>query len=185
MLAKDVLLKDVFFEYMIPHTKEHMEKGGHIMGAAIIELQYKRSIEEVDILAVGTDKKYISPIYHSVIDAINMFYDIDKNTYDGIAVIASHQPCLMCTFALSLVPRLREVYYLFDYNETYNMFNITYPKDDWIRNVKKQIQYIEYEISHDNFKSIKFRKLELEPLVKAQLSVEYLTMLKNSPYLGG
>lgn len=179
MLAKHVLLKDIFLDYMIPHTKEYMKLGGHIMGAAIIKPRIyhnNAAIQQADILAVGTDKKHINPIQHSVIDVINTFYEIDsENNYDKFTLITSHQPCLMCTFALSSLSKLTQVYYLFDYTETQNMFNIAYPRSDWFIKVAKDREFTNYlNITSD--RKIQYKKLEIDPLVKTQLTIEYLNM---------
>lgn len=183
-------VRSLFFNHMIPLTKMHVELGGHIFNAVITTrpaINYFKEDEQLfNILSVGTNRRYVNPLFHGEVDAINNYYDhfmkdeVDANCYPvtkDVIMIASHQPCLMCTFSLSWIQNLTNVYYVFNYDDTAKMFDMRTDRQQWNTYIDRvKHDYTEpYNILGVNG-NIHFRQLNISDLLKAELTVEYLKL---------
>ncbi len=192
-----VSLRSLFLDYMMVNTNKEIQKGGHVFGGVIIRkpknlslsaCNFQEDVPIFEILAVGTNRRHLNPLWHGEIDCINKHfvnlaekkYTLDKD--EEIYMIASHRPCLMCTYSISWVPRLTNVYYVFDYDETNESFDMPTDIIQWDKYMAHAFQCNDskapYEIIGESNKERSFYKLAMSKLLKAELAFEYLKMFE-------
>ncbi len=189
-----VSLRSLFLDYMMVNTNKEVQKGGHVFGAVIIKkpkqtvslsaTSFQEDVPLFELLAAGTNRRHLNPLWHGEVDTINRHYlNLNENKYkiesdDELYMIASHQPCLMCTYSLSWVPNLTNVYYLFDYDETNEMFDMPTDIDQWNMYMNGMSYTGPYKILGESNKFRTFSKLAISKLLKAELAFEYLKMFE-------
>lgn len=189
-----VSLRSLFLDYMMVNTNKEVQRGGHVFGGVLIRkpknlslsaCNFQEDVPIFEILAVGTNRRHLNPLWHGEVDTINRHYlNLNEKKYtiewdDELYLIASHQPCLMCSYSMSWVPNLTNVYYLFDYDETNEMFDMPTDIDQWNMYMNNMDYTSPYKILGESNKFRTFSKLAISKLLKAELAFEYLKMFET------
>jgi len=112
------LILDVFLKSIIPLTRQNINRGNKIFGAAIL----KKS--DFSVITIGTNNEIVNPLFHGEITTINNFFKqkIDLTTKDCI-FLSSHEPCSLCLSAITW-SGFDNFYYFFPYSDTDKKFKI-------------------------------------------------------------
>ena len=105
---------------IIPATKEAINNGNKIFGAAILRKK------DFSTLVIGTNNEFINPIFHGEISTIHNFYQKKlDNLYkpNDCIFLSTHEPCSLCLSAITWCG-FDNFYYFFPYSDTKEKFNI-------------------------------------------------------------
>lgn len=109
---------DVIERDIVPLTTRGVETGSRLFGAAVLRKS------DLSLVLAETNHAAFSPLWHGEIYTIKLFFELQGHPDpDDCLFLATHQPCCMCTSALAW-SGFHEIYYLFDYEETRNAFNV-------------------------------------------------------------
>ncbi|MDR3264961.1 MAG: nucleoside deaminase [Synergistaceae bacterium] len=110
-------LLDVIENDIAPLTARGVETGSRVFGAAVLR-------GDLSLVVAETNHVAFSPLWHGEIYTIKLFFELQGHPDPGDCVfLATHQPCCMCASALAW-SGFREIYYLFDYDQTRDTFNM-------------------------------------------------------------
>tara|TARA_B100000029_G_C17558370_1_gene952442 strand:+ start:1133 stop:1720 length:588 start_codon:yes stop_codon:yes gene_type:complete len=105
---------------IIPSTKEAINNGNKIFGAAILRKK------DFSTIVIGTNNEVINPIFHGEISTIHNFYQKKlDNLYkpNDCIFLSTHEPCSLCLSAITWCG-FDNFYYFFPYSDTKEKFNI-------------------------------------------------------------
>ena len=109
---------DVIEEEILPLTEVLVRQGHNLFGAAVLDGVTLRT------LTVGSNRRGDNPVFHGEIDTILRFFEMShRPEVAETTFLTTHEPCSMCLSALAW-SGFREVWYLFDYNETASDFHM-------------------------------------------------------------
>lgn len=113
---------------IIPLTREGVSSGLKVFGAAILDRNLKP-------LTVATNDERISPLLQGEINCIQLFFTRDypdpatrPSPQTDCIFFATHEPCSMCLSGLTWAG-FKELYYLFTYEDSRDLFSIPYDID--------------------------------------------------------
>lgn len=110
---------------IVPLTRMQVSCGNKLFGAAILS---RASLEPI---TVATNNESASPLLHGEINCIQQFFASPKDgrldTRDCV-FFATHEPCSLCLSGITW-SGFNEVYYLFTYEDSRDLFGIPYDID--------------------------------------------------------
>lgn len=119
------LLKTVE-DRIIPLTQQGVSSGSKLFGAAIL------SRSDLAALTVATNNERVSPLLHGEINCIQQFFTVDypdpstrPDPRRDCIFFATHEPCSLCLSGITW-SGFSEVYYLFTYEDSRDLFSIPY-----------------------------------------------------------
>jgi tRNA(Arg) A34 adenosine deaminase TadA len=122
------LLKTVE-DRIIPLTQDGVASGSKVFGAAILR---KGTLEP---LTVATNNERVSPLLHGEINCIQQFFTATfpdaatrPDPREDCIFFATHEPCSLCLSGIAW-SGFKEVYYLFTYEDSRDLFSIPYDID--------------------------------------------------------
>jgi tRNA(Arg) A34 adenosine deaminase TadA len=114
---------------IVPLTAHGVSTGSKVFGAAIL------SRPLLTPLTVATNNEHLSPLLHGEINCIQQFFTIDfpdlasrPNPREDCIFFATHEPCSLCLSGITW-SGFKDVYYLFTYEDSKNLFAIPYDID--------------------------------------------------------
>lgn len=114
---------------IIPITSKGVSSGSKVFGAAIL------SNTDLIPLTVATNHESLSPLLHGEINCIQQFFTVDfsdpatrPNPREDCIFFATHEPCSLCLSGIAWTG-FKEVYYLFTYENSRDLFSIPYDID--------------------------------------------------------
>lgn len=114
---------------IIPLTSKGVSSGSKVFGAAIL------SNTDLTPLTVATNHESLSPLLHGEINCIQQFFTVDfpdpatqPDTREDCIFFATHEPCSLCLSGIAW-SGFKEVYYLFTYEDSRDLFSIPYDID--------------------------------------------------------
>ncbi|MGI9338866.1 MAG: nucleoside deaminase [Gammaproteobacteria bacterium] len=108
---------------ILPLTADGVAKGDKVFGAAVLQN------DALVIAATNREHSSGCPLWHGEMAAIADFYQMPRHPAAGGCVfLSTHEPCPMCASALAWAG-FGEVYYLFDYADTAEVFDIRHDGD--------------------------------------------------------
>ncbi|KAJ4287422.1 hypothetical protein N0V88_007695 [Collariella sp. IMI 366227] len=107
---------------ILPLTRAGVFSGSKVFGAAIL------SRADLTPLTVSTNDERVSPLLHGEINCIQQFFTTAPSTADrpdtkDCIFFSTHEPCCLCLSGIAWAG-FPEVYYLFTYEDTRDMFDI-------------------------------------------------------------
>jgi tRNA(Arg) A34 adenosine deaminase TadA len=113
-------LLDVIEYDVVPLTKEGVESGNKLFGAAILHKH------DLTLVLAETNNELENPLWHGEVHALKRFYELPKadrpDTKDCIFV-ATHEPCSLCLSAITWTG-FDNFYYLFSHEDSRDSFAI-------------------------------------------------------------
>ena len=113
-------LLDVIEHDVVPLTKEGVESGNKLFGAAILRKH------DLTLALAETNNEKENPLWHGEVHALKRFYELPKadrpDTKDCIFV-ATHEPCSLCLSAITWTG-FDNFYYLFSHEDSRDSFAI-------------------------------------------------------------
>ncbi len=113
-------LLDVIENDIAPLTREGVQGGNKIFGAAIL----KKS--DLSLVVAASNKETENPLWHGEMHAIRRFYEIPADQRPDprdCIFLATHEPCSLCLSGITWAG-FDNFYYLFSYEETRDAFKI-------------------------------------------------------------
>lgn len=114
---------------IIALTAAGVSSGSKVFGAAIL------SNTTLAPLTVATNNESLSPLLHGEINCIQQFFTVDfpdpetrPNPRNDCIFFATHEPCSLCLSGIAW-SGFKEVYYLFTYEDSRDLFSIPYDID--------------------------------------------------------
>lgn len=119
-------LLNVVEERIIPLTRGGVSSGSKVFGAAILSRQ------TLQPYSIATNNERISPLLHGEINCIQQFFTVDfsdpssrPDPRKDCIFFATHEPCSLCLSGIAW-SGFSEVYYLFTYEDSRDLFAIPY-----------------------------------------------------------
>ena len=113
-------LLDVIEHNVVPLTREGVESGNKLFGAAILRKS------DLTLVLAETNNEIENPLWHGEIHALKRLYELPKadrpDTRDCIFV-ATHEPCSLCLSAITWTG-FDNFYYLFSHEDSRDSFAI-------------------------------------------------------------
>lgn len=95
-----------------PMTLKAVLEGNNLFGAAVLDGS------DLSTIVAGTNLREENPTWHGEMVTIDRFFLLEERPDPADTVfLSTHEPCPMCLAALAWAG-FREIYYLFDYDET-------------------------------------------------------------------
>ncbi|TFK53633.1 hypothetical protein OE88DRAFT_1264976 [Heliocybe sulcata] len=120
-----VFLK-VLTESIIPITSKGVASGSKVFGAAVLRAS------DLSLVVAETNDEASCPLWHGEVNCIRKFYEIPRGkrgvTAEECIFLSTHEPCSMCLSSLAW-GGFREIYFLFSYDDTRDMFAIPHDID--------------------------------------------------------
>jgi tRNA(Arg) A34 adenosine deaminase TadA len=117
---------DIVESRIIPLTRAGVSSGSKVFGAAILSRQ------TLQPYSVATNNERVSPLLHGEINCIQQFFTLDfpdqqtrPDPRKDCIFFATHEPCSLCLSGIAW-SGFSEVYYLFTYEESRDLFAIPY-----------------------------------------------------------
>ncbi|KAG0567528.1 hypothetical protein KC19_7G141200 [Ceratodon purpureus] len=113
-------LLDVIESDIAPKTRQEVERGNKLFGAAII----KKS--DLSLVIAETNNEVENPLWHGEMHAIKKLYERPRASIPepkDCIFIATHEPCSLCLSAITW-GGYDNFYYLFSHEDSRDSFNI-------------------------------------------------------------
>ena len=113
-------LLDVIEHQIVPLTREGVQVGNKIFGAAVL-LKSDRSL-----VVAGTNTEIECPLWHGEVATIKRLYELpvrDRLDPRDCIFLSTHEPCSLCLSAITWTG-FDNFYYLFSYEDSRDSFNI-------------------------------------------------------------
>jgi tRNA(Arg) A34 adenosine deaminase TadA len=114
---------------IIPLTQKGVSSGSKLFGAAIL------SRHDLTPLTCATNNERVSPLLHGEINCIQQFFTVDypetatrPSPSKDCIFFATHEPCSLCLSGITW-SGFNELYYLFTYEDSRDLFSIPYDID--------------------------------------------------------
>ncbi|WYZ35706.1 hypothetical protein EsH8_X_000353 [Colletotrichum jinshuiense] len=122
-------LLDLTESRIVPLTRRGVASGSKLFGAAIL------SAATLEPLTLATNDERASPLLHGEINCIQRFFTethpdpaTRPSPRTGCVFFATHEPCSLCLSGIAW-SGFREVYYLFTYEDSRDLFAIPHDID--------------------------------------------------------
>lgn len=119
-------LLNVIEDRIIPLTREGVSSGSKVFGAAVLSRQ------TLQPYSIATNNERVSPLLHGEINCIQQFFTVDfpepstrPDPRKDCIFFATHEPCSLCLSGIAW-SGFSEVYYLFTYEDSRDLFAIPY-----------------------------------------------------------
>lgn len=113
-------LLDVIETDVVPLTRDGVEAGNKLFGAAILRK------DDLSLVIAGTNNEIENPLNHGEISTLNAFYRMSADTRPATGdcvFVSTHEPCSLCLSAITWAG-FDNFYYFFGYEDTRDAFNI-------------------------------------------------------------
>lgn len=113
-------LLDVIEGDLVPLSRQRIEGGSKIFGAAILRKS------DLSLLVGEVNNETENPLWHGEIHAIKRFYELPETARPAPSdclFLATHEPCSLCLSGITW-GGFDNFYYLFSYEETRDLFDI-------------------------------------------------------------
>jgi tRNA(Arg) A34 adenosine deaminase TadA len=113
-------LLDVIEQDIVPLTRQGVERGNKLFGAAILK---KRDLR---LVVAATNRETENPLWHGEISTLNDYYAMPAGVRPAAAeciFLSTHEPCSLCLSAITWAG-FDNFFYLFGYGDTRDAFNI-------------------------------------------------------------
>ena len=120
MHERIVRLLDVIEQNIVPLTRDGVNKGNKVFGAAILRKS------DLSVVQAGTNNEIENPLWHGEVHTLKQFYEIpatDRPQTNECLFLSTHEPCSLCLSAITWAG-FDNFYYLFGYEDTKAIFNI-------------------------------------------------------------
>ncbi|KAK2602001.1 hypothetical protein QQS21_004427 [Conoideocrella luteorostrata] len=114
---------------IVPLTQHGVSCGSKVFGAAILSRSTLRPF------TVATNNERVSPLLHGEINCIQQFFTVDyqdpsarPDPQKDCIFFATHEPCSLCLSGIAW-SGFNELYYLFTYEDSRDLFSIPYDID--------------------------------------------------------
>lgn len=119
-------LLDTLEHSIVPLTQKGVSSGSKVFGAAIL------ARSDLKPLSIATNNERVSPLLHGEINCIQQFFTNDfpdaatrPDPRTECIFFATHEPCSLCLSGIAW-SGFSEVYYLFTYEDSRDLFSIPY-----------------------------------------------------------
>ena len=140
-------LLDVIENDIVPLTRDGVEIGNKVFGAAILRKS------DLSLVVAGTNFETENPLWHGEMSTLKSFYEMPEDqrpaTSDCI-FLTTHEPCSLCLSAITWTG-FDNFYYFFGYEDTRDAFNI--PHDFKILQEVFKVDNGEYKRRNDFWES--------------------------------
>lgn len=105
---------------IVPLTREGVEVGNKVFGAAILKSS------DLSVVVAGTNEETACPLWHGEVVAIRNFHELppdQRPSPEECLLVSTHEPCPMCLSAIAWAG-IPSIYYLFGYEQTRDSFHI-------------------------------------------------------------
>jgi len=140
-------LLDVIEKDIVPLTREGVENGNKVFGAAILRKS------DLSLVVAGTNFEIENPLWHGEMSTLKSFYEIPEAERPATAdciFLTTHEPCSLCLSAITWTG-FDNFYYFFGYEDTRDAFNI--PHDLKILQEVFKVEHGEYNRRNDFWQS--------------------------------
>lgn len=113
-------LLEVIEKDIVPLTRQGVEKGNKVFGAAILRKS------DLSLVIAGTNNERQNPMWHGETHTIKLLYEMpaSKRPRPGECIfLSTHEPCTMCLSAITW-SGYDNFFYLFTYEDSRDSFNI-------------------------------------------------------------
>jgi tRNA(Arg) A34 adenosine deaminase TadA len=113
-------LLQVTEEEIVPLTRQGVERGNKVFGAAILRKS------DLSLVIAGTNNETENPLWHGEVQTLKSLYEIPRSQRPApreSVFFASHEPCPLCLSAITW-GGYDSFYYLFSYEDSRDSFNI-------------------------------------------------------------
>jgi tRNA(Arg) A34 adenosine deaminase TadA len=140
-------LLDVIENDIVPLTRDGVEIGNKVFGAAILRKS------DLSLVVAGTNFETENPLWHGEMSTLKSFYEMPEDarpvTTDCV-FLTTHEPCSLCLSAITWTG-FDNFYYFFGYEDTRDAFNI--PHDLKILQEVFKVENGEYKRRNDFWES--------------------------------
>ena len=115
-----IRMLDVIEQDIVPMTKEGVDKGNKVFGAAILRKS------DMSLVLAGTNNEVKNPLWHGEVHTLKQFYELpagQRPATGDCLFLSTHEPCSLCLSAITWAG-FDNFYYLFGYEDTRETFNI-------------------------------------------------------------
>jgi tRNA(Arg) A34 adenosine deaminase TadA len=105
---------------IVPLTREGVQKGNKIFGAAILLKK------DLSLVLAGTNNETANPLYHGEVHTLELLYKMPREERPDpkdCIFFATHEPCTLCLSAITWAG-YDNFYYLFSHEDSRDSFNI-------------------------------------------------------------
>ncbi len=113
-------LLDVIEHDIVPLTREGVERGDKIFGAAVLRKSDR------SLVIAGTNREFDNPLFHGEVATLNAYFampEAGRPPPGDCLFLSTHEPCSLCLSAITWAG-FDNFNYLFGYVDTRDAFNI-------------------------------------------------------------
>lgn len=113
-------LLEVMEKDLVPATRQTVEKGNKVFGAAILRKS------DLSLVVAGTNTETENPLWHAEVYTMKLFYEMpasERPDPKECIFLATHEPCPLCLSAITW-GGYDNFYYLFSHEDSRDAFNI-------------------------------------------------------------